>query len=80
MRLCAICKQYERAWTWQPFGPDDGFLCFTLPGAHYRGFAAIAVCNTCKNLLETGETVTFTHKRQRHTLNRFRHIRVEPQP
>lgn len=50
--------------TWQPFGPDDKIASFTTIGSHYRGFAAIPICDTCKTAVETGTPgVIFTHKR-----------------
>ncbi len=59
MSICQICKRADREWTMQPFGPDERVI-FTAPGSHYRGFAAIAVCDECKQRVESGETVTFT--------------------
>jgi hypothetical protein len=62
---CAVCKNAERDWTWQPFGPGSHPLDFTVPGSHYRGFPAIPVCQFCKQeRIEAGETVTFVYKRQ----------------
>ena len=65
---CAICKgksseRADREWTWQPFGPDESPLCFTLPGSHYRGFPAIPVCGFCqREKIEMGEVVFFRYK------------------
>ena len=69
MIKCAICKHAEREWSWQPFGPDESPLSFTLPGSHYRGFAIVPVCGFCKReRIEAGETVRFMHK---HTEYRY---------
>lgn len=60
---CAICKHAGREMTWQPFGPNENPLSFTIPGSHYRGFPAIPVCGFCqREKIEIGETVYFTHK------------------
>ncbi len=67
MTKCAVCKTAEREWTWQPWGPGEGHV-FTTPGSHYRGFAAIPVCDACKERIEAGAAVTFTYKRQQFTV------------
>ena len=68
MTKCAICRKAERSWTLQPFGPDDG-PTFTLPGSHYRGFAAIACCDGCKATIERGEAVFFSYRREPYILH-----------
>lgn len=63
MMKCKVCnenKDYLNSW--QPFGPSDSTLCFSLAGSHYRGFPTIKCCDDCKKLLENGESVTFTYK------------------
>jgi hypothetical protein len=67
MSKCAVCKTQERTWTWQPWGPGEGSV-FTLPGSHYRGFAAIPVCDGCKQDIDAGQSVTFTYRRHQHTV------------
>jgi hypothetical protein len=47
----------------QPFGPDDT-PTFTLPGSHYRGFAALACCDACKARVQAGEQVAFAYRQQ----------------
>ncbi len=55
MTRCAVifCDQ-ERTWIWQPDGPSEEILSFVLPGSHYRGFAAIPVCDDCRKALMRG--------------------------
>jgi hypothetical protein len=64
---CQVCNHADAEWSWQPFGPDESPLSFTLPGNHYRGFPVVKVCGFCKrevieNCAETGTPVWFTHK------------------
>ena len=61
---CQICKQKERDWSWQPFGPDESALTFALPGSHYRGFPVIGVCDWCKAKIERKEAVSFQYRGQ----------------
>jgi Uncharacterized conserved protein len=55
MAKCAVifCER-ERTWIWQPAGPSEQTLCFVVPGSHYRGFAAIPLCEECKQAVERG--------------------------
>src|SRR5690242_4167107 len=65
---CQACHRNERQWMMQPWGPDERVI-FTIPGAHYRGFATVAICDECKQQVEAGQQVTFAYKRQSCTLN-----------
>lgn len=62
MPKCQVCQKQERSYTWQPFGPGEGPLTFTLPGSHYRGFPTVAVCDDCKAEIETGNAVVFNYR------------------
>lgn len=65
-RRCQICRApgVEAEWSWQPWGPGDEALTFTLAGSHYRGFPAIPICSFCKEeRVKAGETVTFTYRK-----------------
>lgn len=62
MAKCAVTKTDEVEWYWQPFGPDEGINCFTLPGNHYRGFPVIKIGQAAKERIESGLAVTFTYK------------------
>jgi hypothetical protein len=42
----------EATWSMQPFGPDER-IAFSLFGSHYRGFPTIAVCDDCKNQIQS---------------------------
>lgn len=64
---CQICKHADAEWSWQPWGPDESPLSFTLPGSHYRGFPVVKVCDFCKReslevIAITGKRVEFSHK------------------
>lgn len=64
MRTCAFTNcNHEQTWTMQPFGPEET-ACFTLPGAHYRGFATLAICDEHKELVQGASDVagSFTYK------------------
>jgi hypothetical protein len=63
MRRCVTCRD-EADWTWQPCGPGETPLSFTLPGSHARGFPALAICESCMALIREGESLLFfTYKR-----------------
>jgi hypothetical protein len=66
MARCCIkeCKHEEEAmWAWQPFGPGEDYNCFTFEGEHYRGFAALHVCDACKKRIQAGGAATWRYKR-----------------
>jgi hypothetical protein len=65
MQYCAVvfCER-ARVWLWQPAGPSDDLLCFMWPGSHYRGFAAIPVCNEHKQALTRGISKVVTYHGQ----------------
>ena len=58
---CQHCHQYSAEWAWQPFGPDDSILSFTLLGSHYRGFPVLKVCDNCKLTVES-EVMFFSYR------------------
>jgi hypothetical protein len=62
---CAICKQNESIWAWQPFGPGETSLEFSMLGSHYRGFPVIKMCDGCKETAESAtheKPVSFAYK------------------
>ena len=68
-KRCVCCKASGADdWLWQPFGPDESVINFSFAGEHYRGFAALAVCDTCKETIGSGAAVEFTYKRRGYTL------------
>lgn len=71
MKKCQICKQNERTWTWQPFGPDESPTgSFSVPGSHYRGFPTIGVCDDCKENIENGVETHYTYRGQEYIVNK----------
>ncbi len=62
---CQICRNRARDWAWQPFGPGESGVTFSLPGSHYRGFPTIMICSYCKEQVERGEAVSFLYHGQR---------------
>lgn len=64
---CAICKERERVWLWQPAGPSDDLQCvFAYPGEQIRGFPAIACCDHCHDKIIEGRPVVFEYKTRRY--------------
>ena len=65
---CQVCKHAPAEWSWQPCGPDENPLSFSLPGNHYRGFPIVKVCDFCKREaievahLPDQKPVRFTYK------------------
>lgn len=59
MKRCVSCKQ-EADYIWQPFGPGE-IMIFAAPGFHYRGFAALPLCDACKVRLETDDAEGHPH-------------------
>lgn len=59
---CRICHQGQVSYQWQPWGPDESALLFTRPGYHYRSFATLPICGTCKDQIEAGATQIFRYK------------------
>ena len=62
---CKVCKHAEAEWAWQPWGPGNSHLSFTVLGSHYRGFPVVKVCDFCKreaieNAKESGKPVRFS--------------------
>lgn len=68
MSKCNICRENEATWAWQPFGPNDTPDSFTLPGSHYRGFAVVKVCDSCKVEIQDRKSLYFSYKRRRYNL------------
>ena len=68
MARCALCKERDGDWMYQPWGPGDG-PTFTLPGHHYRGFAALRCCAPCKEAIQGGEVLRFRHKGKSYVIN-----------
>ena len=51
MTKFALCGQEtfsDEVCVWQPFGPAESPMSFSLPGNHYRGFPAIKICYPCR--------------------------------
>lgn len=71
MTKCQVyqCKN-QSTWTWQPCGPAETPNCFVLPGNHYRGFAAIHICDDCKEKYENSNNLTFSYKNQLFTADK----------
>lgn len=75
---CAICKKEPRSYLWQPCGPAETFDLFMFPGWHYRGFPAIACCDTCRATIQANQTsVTFTYRK---TKWQFAQGKITPAP
>ena len=66
---CHVCKQEYAVSIWQPDLDNETTLTFYRPGFHVRGFMAIHLGEQCKSMLENGETVTFTYKKQQFHAN-----------
>lgn len=69
---CSICKQNSRDWTWQP---ELG--SFYTPGNHIRGFMTVPCCDTCRDKIKLGETVSFVYKHQEYRANASALVSVE---
>lgn len=65
---CQTCGNGGRDWMYHPFGPGEG-AAFTVPGAQYRGFAALGICDECKNAIQAGHERYFTYKGTRYKVN-----------
>jgi hypothetical protein len=63
-RCSVLFCNHERTWIWQPAGPSTDSLCFVLPGSHYRGFAAIPLCDDHKQAIERGIAKVITYHGQ----------------
>jgi len=71
MPRCRVCGQREAEWSWQPLGPAKSPReTFATPGWHYRGFAAIPVCEHCKDKVQQGLDVQFVYKGLTYTCTR----------
>jgi hypothetical protein len=54
---CAICHNEARSFLWQP-----SLQSLYLPGSHIRGFVAIAIGDACIQRMQSGETLSFSHR------------------
>lgn len=62
---CAILKDHEAEWAWQPFGPDpDPLGTFAELGWHYRGFPVIKISDEAKRRIQAGECLHFVYHGQ----------------
>lgn len=52
MAKCQVCKQNKAAWAAQFI--EENIPTFSLLGSHYRGFAVVKVCDTCKEVNHEG--------------------------
>lgn len=59
----------NKIWAWQPFGPDESIMSFSLAGNHYRGFPVVKVTDEEKQQIERGERFEFTFKKTRYILD-----------
>ena len=58
MAKCRICKKNRAIYAWQPT-IGNARENFYFLGSHIRGFTVIKVCESCKDLIQSGKPISF---------------------